>query len=126
MKALPTLATILAAFFLTAGITTGSVFIISESILLLLLVLPALCLQIYEMTPVYKHKHMQQMKEFNDALHCIEDLEALSKNKTEENIAKFKSKWPDYIKQITSSDIICRIAYEKGVWKFFNELSIDQ
>ena len=63
------------------------------------------------------------MKDFNDALLCIADLGALSKNKTEENIAQFKSKWPNYVKQITSSDIICRIAYDKGVWKLFNELA---
>lgn len=41
------------------------------------------------------------MKDFNDALRCVEDLEALSKNKTEENIEKFKSKWPNYVNQIT-------------------------
>lgn len=63
------------------------------------------------------------MKDFNDALRCVEDLEALSKNKTEENIEKFKSKWPNYIKQITSYDMICLIAYDKGVWEFFNELA---
>ena len=66
------------------------------------------------------------MKDFNDALLCIADLGVLSKNKTKENIAQFKSKWPNYVKQITSSDIICRIAYDKGVWKLFNELSINQ
>lgn len=126
MKTLPALATIVAVFFLTVGISSCNAVIAGYSAFLLLLVLPALCLQIYEMTPAYKCKHQQEMKDFSDALHCIEDLEALSKNKTEENIAKFKSKWPDYIKQITSSAIICRIAYEKGVWKFFNELSIDQ
>lgn len=126
MKTLPTLTSIFAAFCLAAGIVTGSVFLISESMLLLLLGLPALCLQIYEMTPVCKRKQQQEMKDFNDALLCIADLEVLSKNKTEENIAQFKSKWPNYIKQITSSDIICRIAYDKGVWKFFNELSINQ
>lgn len=123
MKLLPALATLFATFFLTVGIVDGSVFLISASIPLLLLVLPALCQQIYEMTPVYKRKHEQEMKDFNDVLHCINDLAALSKNKTEESIAQFKSKWPNYIKQITSSDIICRIAYEKGVWEFFNELT---
>lgn len=123
MKTLPTLITIFAAFCLTAGIIAGSVFLISESIFLLLLVLPALCSQIYEMTPSYKRKHEQQMKDFNDALRCVEDLEALSKNKTEENIEKFKSKWPNYVNQITQYDMICLIAYDKGVWEFFNELA---
>ena len=59
MKALPTLTTIFAAFCLAAGIAAGSIFAISTSILLLLLVLPALCSQIYEMTPSYKRKHEQ-------------------------------------------------------------------
>ena len=59
MKALPTLTTIFTAFCLTIGIITGSVFLISASMLLLLLVLPALCSQIYEMTPSYKRKHEQ-------------------------------------------------------------------
>lgn len=126
MKLLPALATLFATFFLALGIVDGSFFLISASILLLLLVFPALCLQIYWMTPVYKRKHEQEMKDFDDALRCIADLEALNKNKTKENTAQFKSKWPNYIKQITSSDIICRIAYEKGVWEFFNELSKNQ
>lgn len=123
MIALPALETLFAIFFLTVGIVDGSVFLISASIPLLLLVLPAFCQQIYEMTPVYKRKHEQEMKDFDDALRCIADLEALNKNKTKENIAQFKNKWPDYIKQITSSDIACKIAYEKGVWELFNELA---
>lgn len=126
MIALPALATLFAIFFLTVGIVDGSVFLISASIPLLLLVLPALCQQIYEMTPAYMRKHEQEMKDFDDALHCIDDLTILSKNKTKESIAQFKSKWPNYIKQITSSDIICRVAYEKGVWKLFNELAKKQ
>ena len=126
MKLLPALSTLAAVFFLALGIVNGSFFLISASIFLLLLVFPALCLQIYWMTPVYKRKHEQEMKDFDDALRCIADLEALSKNKTEENIAQFKSKWPNYVKQITSSAIICRIAYDKGVWQLFNELSKNQ
>ena len=59
MKTLPTLIAIFTAFCLAAGIVTGSVFLISASMLLLLLVLPALCSQIYEMTPSYKRKHEQ-------------------------------------------------------------------
>lgn len=126
MKTLPALSTLAAVFCLTLGIVDGSVFAISASILLLLLVFPALCLQIYWMTPVYKRKHEQEMKDFDDALRCIADLEALNKNKTKENTAQFKSKWPNYIKQITSSDIICRIASDKGVWQLFNELAKNQ
>lgn len=120
------LATLFAIFFLTVGIVDGSVFLISASILLLLLVLPALCQQIYEMTPAYMRKHEQEMKDFDDALRCINDLIALSNNKTEDSIAQFKSNWPDYIKQITSSPIACKIAYEKGVWELFNELAKKQ
>ena len=126
MIALPALGTLFAIFFLTVGIVDGSVFAISASTFLLLLVLPALCQQIYEMTPAYMRKHEQEMKDFDDALRCIADLEALSKNKTKENIAQFKNKWPDYIKQITSSPIACKIAYEKGVWELFNELAKNQ
>lgn len=126
MIALPALGTLAAIFFLTVGIVDGSFFLISASIFLLLLVFPALCLQIYWMTPAYMRKHEQEMKDFDDALRCIADLEALNKNKTKENTAQFKSKWPNYIKQITSSDIICRIASDKGVWQLFNELAKNQ
>jgi len=59
MKALPTLITIFATCCLVAGIVDKSIFCISESILLFLLGLPALCLQIYEMTPVCKRKQQQ-------------------------------------------------------------------
>ena len=57
MKALPTLTTIFAACCLVAGIVDKSIFCISESILMFLLGLPALCFQIYEMTPICKRKH---------------------------------------------------------------------
>lgn len=57
MKALPTLTTIFAALCLVAGIAEGSVFLISESILMFLLGLPGLCFQIYEMTKTCKRKH---------------------------------------------------------------------
>lgn len=63
MKALPTLATILAAFFLTAGIFSCNAIIRGYSTFLLLLVLPALCYQIYEMTPAYKRKHIKALED---------------------------------------------------------------
>ena len=123
MAILPSLCTVIAILGLATGIAIKCVFTMVASALLLLLVLPALCLQIYELTPAYYRKHQQEMEDFNDALRCIEDLEALSKNKTKENIAQFKSKWPNFVQRITSSDLICRIAYDKGVWKLFNEIS---
>lgn len=122
-KILPLLFTAFAISCLVTGIATQSVFLISEGALLLLLVLPSLCLQIYEMTPAYERKHAKQMEEFNTALNCIGDLAELSKNKTDENVAQFKSKWPNFVQQITSNDIVCRIAYDKGVLKLLNELA---
>lgn len=59
MKTLPALATIVAVFFLTVGISSCNAIIRGYSTFLLLLVLPALCYQIYEMTPAYKRKHIK-------------------------------------------------------------------
>ena len=126
MKILPLLCTTFALFYLAAGIAAKSAFLISEGALLLLLVLPALCLQIYETTPAYKRKQKKQMEEFDTTLKCINDLVELGKNKTDENVAKFKSKWPNFVQQITSSDLMCKTVYDKGVWKLFNELAKKQ
>ena len=123
MKILPLLYAKFALFFLAAGIIVKNAFLISGGALLLLLVFPALCLQIYEMTPAYKRKHAKQMEELNTAINCVGDLAALSKNKTDENVAEFKSRWPNFVQQITSNPIACKMAYDIGVWKLFNELA---
>lgn len=125
MIILPLLLTISGLLGLLVGIAVENVLLIGTGAFLFLstFVLPALCMIVYEMTPAYARKKAKETKEFNTALNCIDDLVELSKNKTEENIMQFKSKWPSFAQQITSSDIMCKIACEKGVWKLFNKLA---
>ena len=62
-------------------------------------------------------------KTWREPIKCIADLVKLNKNKTKKNITQFKRKWPNFVQQITSNDIVCKIAAEKGVWELFNEIS---
>ena len=124
MKAtIPSLTTIFSIICILLGITVKCFELIAVAIVLLLLVLPALCYQIHEMTPAAKREHDKRMKELDAALNCVGDLAALSKNKTDENIAQFKSRWPNFVQQITSNPIACKMTYDIGVWKLFNELT---
>lgn len=124
MKAtIPSLTAIFAIICIVLGITVKCSSLIAVAILPLLLVLPALCFQIHEMTPAAKRKHAKQMEQFHAALDCVDDLVELGKNKTEDNIAQFKRKWPNFDKQIILNDIMCKIASEKGVWELVNEIS---
>jgi len=122
-RLLPSLFAVLAMLGLAEGISADCVFLAGESALMLLLVLPALCAQIYELTPVYRRRLKRRKEEFEAALKCVDDLAELAGNKTEENVARFKGRWPDFVQRITSNDLVCRIAYEKGAWKLLNELS---
>ena len=120
---IPSLTAIFAIICIVLGITVKCCELIAVAIVPLLLVLPALCFQIHEMTPAAKHEHEKQIEKLDAALKCVDDMVELSKNKTDENIAQFKSKWPNFAQQIVSQPIVCKIASEKGVWELFIELT---
>ena len=124
MKAtIPSLTAIFAIICIVLGITVKCCELIAVAIVPLLLVLPALCYQIHEMTPAAKREHDKRMDELDAALNCVDDLVKLNKNKTDENIAQFKSKWPNFSQQIALQPIVCKIANEKGVYELFIELT---
>lgn len=112
---IPSLTAIFAIICIVLGITVKCCELIAVAIVPLILVLPALCYQIHEMTPAAKREHEKRMAKFDAVLNCVNDLEELSKNKTDENIAQFKRKWPSFAEQIVSQPIVCKIAYEKGL-----------
>ena len=124
MKAtIPSLTAIFAIICIVLGITVKCCELIAVAIVPLILVLPALCFQIHEMTPAAKREHEKRIEKLDAALKCVDDIVELSKNKTDENIAQFKRKWPSFAEQIVSQPIVCKIAYEKGLQELFIELT---